>query len=145
MIRYAAPFAIFAFAFLASCNGPDRTPSEDVSNVATQAIQDDVAGIEQNVRLAAANKRIDALQAEVAALKVNPQTIEVALLKQRLEAVETAVYARGDDRPDQAAAAGKDTPPVIATKPKPARQAPLEARPARPATKGEQEAFAKGG
>ena len=73
MIRYVSRFAVAGLLGLAGCDSDSRSPSQAPSTVAQDvALEKDVSGIETTVRLAAANKRIDALQSEVDALKVNP-------------------------------------------------------------------------
>lgn len=153
MIKYAFPIASAALLLLAGCDGTnDKAQKAPNATAQDVGIEKDVAGIEENVRLAAANKRIDQLQAEVEALKVNPQTIDMAMLKQRVEAVEEAVYARADDRGSGATSEAKNAAPSTTTdtpvaKPtaKPASTRKTQPMPARSATKIEADTFAKGG
>lgn len=150
MTKFALRFASATLLCLAGCDG-DVLPRAKAGSTTTQdiAIEKDVSGIETGVRLAAANKRIDELEAQVEALKVSPQTVEITLLKQRLEAVELAVYEPRTDRTDadvavpQKANASKRAAEDV--KPAPVRKAAPEPKVSRPATKAEADAFAKGG
>lgn len=113
------------------------------------ALTEDTATIEQNVKLAAANKKIDELTADVDTLKINSQTIEFQLLKQRLEALEAIVYRRGGS-PAATDNAAKGTLPALeatnsSTSPSRVRKPVVVPGTIRPATKKETDAFAKGG
>jgi hypothetical protein len=82
---------------LALCGcGSQPHASKQEHRSATEAIERDVTAIEGGVRLAAANKRIDDLERQVADLKTNSQTIELDLLKARVETIETKIYAKTD-------------------------------------------------
>ena len=121
---------------LASCDADTRAASAPRSATTQEAaIEKDAASIEGGVRLAAANKRLEQLEAEVENLKTNPQSIELGLLKQRLEAVEKVVYSRDTDRPD-----ADDT-----TTSGPNRKSQPQSKASRVATKAEADAFTKGG
>lgn len=150
MTKFALRFASATLLCLAGCDG-DVLPRTKAGSTTTQdiAIEKDVLGIEAGVRLAAANKRIDELEAQVEALKVNPQTVDITLLKQRLEAVELAVYEPRADRTNANVADPKKVTPSKPTaddvKPVPVRKAAPEPKVSRPATKAEADAFAKGG
>jgi hypothetical protein len=150
MIRYSSCFAFATLLGLAGCDSDMRSPSKTPSKTAQDvALEKDVSGIEATVRLVAANKRIDALQYEVEALKVNPQIIEMTMLKQRLEAVELAVYAPNTNQQDPDAVSSKKLSAAkTATsevKPAQVRKISQESRASRVATKAEAEAFSKGG
>jgi hypothetical protein len=113
------------------------------------ALNEDTATIEQNVKLAAANKKINELTADVDTLKMNSQTLELQLLKQRLEALEAIVYRRGGS-PAATDNAAKGTLPALeatnsSTPPSRARKPIVVPSTSRPATKKETDAFAKGG
>jgi hypothetical protein len=100
---------------LALCGcGSQPHESKPEHRSATEAIERDVTAIEEGVRLAAANKRIDDLERQVADLKTNPQTIELDLLKARVEAVETKIYAKTDAGVPTSAALIVPTPRVDA-------------------------------
>jgi hypothetical protein len=112
------------------------------------ALTEDTATIEQKVKLAAANKKIDELTADVDTLKMNSQTIEFQLLKQRLEALEAIVYRRGGSS-DAAGNAAKGTLPALeetnsSTSRSRVRNPVVVPGTSRPATKKETDAFAKG-
>ena len=149
MIRYGSRFAFAVLLGLAGCDRDSRSPSRAPSTVAQDvALEKDVSGIETTVRLAAANKRIDALQSEVDALRVNPQTLDMTMLKQRLEALELVVYTSTDNHQDADAttasapsAAKAATSDVKSTQ---VRKGSRESRVSRAATKAEAEAFSKG-
>lgn len=153
MIKYGFHVASAALLLLAGCDGTGHKSQKAPNTTARDVgIESDVDGIEEKVRLAAANKRIDQLQAEVEALKVTPQTLDMAMLKQRVEAIEEAVYARADDRRSgatfeakKAAPSSTSDAPVAKPTAKPASARKTQPTPARPATKTEADAFAKGG
>ena len=85
------------FVPLALCGcGSQPHENKPEHRSAAEAIERDVTAIEGGVRLAAANKRIDELEHQVAELQTNPQTIELDLLKARVEALETRTYANTD-------------------------------------------------
>jgi len=123
MNRYAFALTSAASILLAGCGDGSRTPATapeaKPANSANMAIERDVATLKEDASIAAVNKRLDELEAEVSALKTNSQTIEIDLLKQRLQAVESTVYARDDYR---GAAAGTGQPaisaPSVGTAPK---------------------------
>jgi hypothetical protein len=113
------------------------------------ALTEDVAVIQQKVQLAAANKKINELTADVDTLKVNSQTLELQLLKQRLEALEAIVYRR-EGSPAATDNAAKGTLPALeatnsSTSPSRVRKPIVVPGASRPATKKETDAFAKGG
>lgn len=147
MIRYGSRFAFAVLLGLAGCDSDSRSPSKAPSTVAQDvALEKDVSGIETTVRLAAANKRIDALQSEVDALIVNPQTLDMTMLKQRLEALELVVYTSTNQDADTTTASASPsakaaTPDVKSTQ---VRNGSRESRVSRAATKAEAEAFSKG-
>jgi len=59
--------------------------------------EQDIARTQDSVRLALAEKRIAELQQKIAEMEVTPDSVEIDLLKGRLEAVEAKAYARQDD------------------------------------------------
>ncbi|RYF49163.1 MAG: hypothetical protein EOO38_08520 [Cytophagaceae bacterium] len=132
---------------LAGCDSDSRSPSKAPSTIAQDVeLEKDVSGIETTVRLAAANKRIDALQSQVDALRVNPQTLDMTMLKQRLEALELVVYTSTNQDADTTTASASPsakaaTPDVKSTQ---VRKGSRESRVSRAATKAEAEAFSKG-
>ena len=149
MIRYGSRFAFAVLLGLAGCDSDSRSPSKAPSTVVQDvALEKDVSGIETTVRLAAANKRIDALQSEVDALKVNPQTLDMTMLKQRLEAVELVVYTSTTNHQGADAGATSASPSAKAATPDvkstQVRKASRDSRVSRVATKAEAEAFSKG-
>jgi len=162
MIKFALTVALLSLLSLSGCDRVGQTPTK-ASSTTTQnvGIEADVAVMEQGVRLAAANKRIDELEARVEALKTNPQSIQVDLLKQRLEAIEKIVYARnyvGSDTvghvhsnsaPDRTGATVRPNATTVtsrtATDPKQQRKTTVKLPTSRPATTAEAEAFTKGG
>lgn len=161
MIKGQTTILLAILLNLPGCDNASRAPTKALKTTTQDVtIQKDVAAIEQGVRLAAANKRIDQLETEVENLKTNPQTLQLDLLKQRLEAVETKVYARDDDQPGQNKIAPAKPPPDRATsavrplvsaqrppavaEPKPVRKPVPFPAALRPATKAEAVAFAKG-
>lgn len=119
--------------------------------------EQDIARTEDSVRLSLAEKRIAELQQKIAEMEVTPQTVEIDLLKSRLEAVEAKAYAGADDLAvprDSAAPTGARAatptsrigagPATASTKResarKPLRLPQLEPSP-RPATDAEKAAF----
>lgn len=77
-----------AFGFpLAAC---DRNPAPRSARnaVAEDPVVQGIKQIESGVRLAAANKRIDELERRVGALEDTPEKLDLALLTQRMTALE---------------------------------------------------------
>lgn len=149
MIRYGSRFAFAVLLGLAGCDCDSRSPSKAPSTVAQDvALEKDVSGIETTVRLAATNKRIDALQSEVDALRVNPQTLDMTMLKQHLEALELVVYTSTNNHQDAdattASASRAAKAPTSDVKSTQVRKGSRESRVSRAATKAEAEAFSKG-
>lgn len=149
MIRYGSRFAFAVLLALAGCDSDSRSPSKAPSTVAQDvALEKDVSGIETTVRLAAANTRIDALQSEVDALRVNPQTLDMTMLKQRLEALELVVYTSTNNHQDADTTTASASPSAKAATPDvkstQVRKGSRESRVSRAATKAEAEAFSKG-
>ena len=149
MIRYGSRFAFAVLLGLVGCDSDSRSPSKAPSTVLQDvALEKDVSGLETTVRLAAANKRIDALQSEVDALRVNPQTLDMTMLKQRLEALELVVYTSTNNHQDAEAAAASASPSAKTATPDvkstQVRKGSQESRVSRVATKAEAEAFSMG-
>jgi hypothetical protein len=151
MTKCVPPISAAALLFLTACGPSSSMPAKPPNMTASHAaLIEDTASIEANVRLAAANKRIDDLTAEVDTLRTNPQTIELELLKQRLEALEAIVYKRESNSPKVADDAVKGTVPALgaansATVPPRVRKPAAALGSSRPATRDETDAFAKGG
>lgn len=59
--------------------------------------EQDIARTEDSVRLSLAEKRIAELQLKLAEMGATPESVEIELLKSRLDAVEAKAYARQDD------------------------------------------------
>lgn len=87
-----------AVAALVACDqqAPRTATPQRASAVSQELVTepDRVDAIEQRVRMEQTDKRIGELEAQVAELRDNPQTLQVDLLKKRLEAVEARVYAK---------------------------------------------------
>lgn len=152
MTRHAVAFTLITLLLLGGCERTSRVPST-VPDTAAQniAMEREVAGIEQGVRLAAANKRLDELEAEVETLKADQPSADVAALKQRLEAVESSVYAGNVGQPSVNEATAKKAAPssvgTSSTKPAPIKKSVPATKTAaviKPATKAEADAFAAG-
>jgi hypothetical protein len=60
-------------------------------------VEQDIARTEESVRLSLAEKRIVELQQKIAEMEITPDSVEIELLKGRLEAVEAKEYARQVD------------------------------------------------
>lgn len=103
--------------------------------MANMAIERDVASIKENAQIAAVNKRLDELEAEVSALKTNSQTIDIDLLRQRLEAVETVAYSRDPDQSAGVTGASAARNTASLATPAPITPKPNTTRKAVPATK----------
>ena len=145
MTPHASTYLFAALLLLVGCDTGDRTPSKRPDapqrpevGAANTAIERDVASIKENAQIAAVNKRLDELEAEVSALKTNSQTIDIDLLKQRLAAVETAAYSRDANQSAVVAnataarnTASLATPAPITPKPNATRKAVPETKTAR--------------
>jgi uncharacterized lipoprotein YajG len=143
--------AAAALLFLGACNIGSGTPSKSTKMVSgDEAIDRDASAIEVNVRLSAANKRIDDLEAKIEFLKTNSQSIDLELVKKRLEALEAKGYLSSDDNPSNAEMTNeaqttrselqKEKSSAL---PSLSRKSPVLPRLSRAATKDETDAFAK--
>lgn len=100
--------------FPAAC---DRQPGGDPAPRTTPAANAAMSGearqidaLETRIRLEQAEKRIADLERQVGELRDNPQTLDLDLLRKRLEAVEARVYATPPaDTPRNAGATGNTT------------------------------------
>lgn len=80
---------------LAACDrqpGTAPTP-RDAANSASGGEAEQIDALETRIRLQQAEKRIAELERQVGELRDNPQTLDLELLRKRLEAVEARVYA----------------------------------------------------
>jgi hypothetical protein len=144
-------FAAAALLSVGACNSGSGTPSKLTKTVAgDEAIDRDASAIEAKVRLSAANKRIDDLEAKTEDLKTNSQSIDLELVRQRLEALEAKVYLSGDDNPSTAGMPIKEQTnrsdlqeEKSSASPSRLRKSPVLSRPTRAATKDEADAFAR--
>ena len=64
---------------------------------AANSVEQDIARTRSDVRISIAEKRIAQLEKKLAEMEVTPETLEIDLLKSRLEAVEAKAYARQDE------------------------------------------------
>jgi hypothetical protein len=153
MTRNAITVAFAALLLLGGCERPSPTPSAAPDTAEQKvALEKEVAGMEETARLVVANKRLDELEAEVETLKADQSSADVAMLKQRLEAVELSVYSKDIDQPKTGAAAAKKPaalsvpakPPVKPVSDKTAAAGTKTSRVLKPATKADVEAFEKG-
>ena len=81
------------------CACDQRSPDTSLAarSEGVNSIAQDIARTESTVRLSMAEKRIALLEKKLAEMEITPQTVEIDLLKSRLEAVEAKVYARQDE------------------------------------------------
>ena len=84
---------ITALGCLILVSGCDRTSSPTPANatVAQDPIAADVDRMQADIRIAAANKRIDELERQVGALQATPDKLDLDLLTRRVEALEAKV------------------------------------------------------
>ncbi|WP_165911549.1 hypothetical protein [Sphingomonas sp. PP-CC-3A-396] len=82
--------AVLSFAILTSLGACDRDPKAPPSEngVVKDPVAGDVDRMEAEIRIAAANKRIDELERKVGALEATPEKIDLELLTQRVTALE---------------------------------------------------------
>jgi TolA-binding protein len=147
----ATATATAVLLFVGACNSGSGTPSKPTKMVVGDEVIDrDASAIEMNVRLSAANKRIDDLEAKIEVLKTNSQSIDLELVKQRVEVLESKVYLGTDDNSSKAEKANKkQTTRSYLQEEKPSalpsllRKSPVLPRLSRVATKDEADAFAK--
>jgi hypothetical protein len=153
MTKNAIIVASAALLLLGGCDRTNRTPSTAPNTVAQKvSLEKEVAGMEETARLAVANKRLDELEAEVETLKADQSSADVAMLRQRLEAVELSVYSKAIDQPNTGAArteeaASLSVPAKRSVRPvldKKAGAGVKTSRILKPATKADVEAFEKG-
>lgn len=113
---------------LTACGQPRSSDKPiEVGSNDKASVEQDIARTEDSVRLSLAEKRIVELQRKMAEMEATPESVEIELVKGRLEAVEAKAYARQDD----------PAPPVdyVTTTPTPTRATNLPSRTeARPAT-----------
>jgi TolA-binding protein len=90
-----------ALAFLTLLAGCDRRPAPAATPERNAAVgqdldteADQIAAIEKRVRLEQVEKRLAALEMEVGEMRTTPQSLELDLVKRRLEALEARVYAK---------------------------------------------------
>ena len=91
-ITQMVPLSLLCLLSLASC---DRAPapSSAKSAAAGDPIMQDVKEAEYEVRLTAANKRIEELERKVGALEATPEALDLDLLTQRVQALEVKAMA----------------------------------------------------
>lgn len=100
--------AILSLACLTLMAGCDQPPSSPVAKAkATQdPIAADVDRMEADIRIAAANKRIDELERQVGALQATPEKLDLDLLTRRVETLEAKA---GGDASSPGKPSGKTT------------------------------------
>lgn len=148
------------FAILIMVQGCDRVPKSPstVKAAGQNPLVRDVDQIESEVRLAAANKRIEELERKVDALEATPGKLDLDLLTQRVTALEVKANDAGALAPQ--AALPKEKPGASRSTGKAAARSDIDARrtPAststfklpdletrvRPATPAEAKAFSPG-
>ena len=156
-LRRWTPIALALCLCACDQRSPDVPPDPGAKEKAR--VEQDIARTEDGIRIAIAEKRIAQLEKTLAEIQVTPESVEIDLLKKRLEAVEAKVYAREDDpaapdagakpaaTPDRTATASPR--PSSATSAAPARResAPSRRSPSEPATRvatdAEKAAFAR--
>lgn len=103
--------ALLPSAILIAVPACDLAPKARTPQRATEqsTTEQDVDTFEADVRIAAANKRIDELERRVGALEATPEKLDLDLINQRVTALEVKVpqsvepspsALRSDDRPD---------------------------------------------
>jgi uncharacterized coiled-coil protein SlyX len=92
--------AFLSFACLVFMTGCDRSSLHAaVTNDAAQdAVTEDVNRMEAEVRIAAANKRIDELERQVGELQSNPEKLDLEVLTSRVAALEASQSGVAADR-----------------------------------------------
>lgn len=83
--RVALSFAVLVSA--GACDRIQKVP-ESKNASAVDPVAADIDRMEAEVRIAAANKRIDELERKVGALEATPEKIDLELLTQRVTALE---------------------------------------------------------
>jgi len=81
--RLSLPFV--CLIVLASC---DPAPKANTKSPAQKSIEADIGQVEEDVRLAAANKRIDELERQVAELQATPEKLDLQMLSKRVDLLE---------------------------------------------------------
>ena len=95
--RLSLPFV--CLIVLAGC---DPAPTANTKSPAQKSIEADVGQVEEDVRLAAANKRIDELERQVAELQSTPEKLDLQMLSKRVDLLEAVTQgsAAGQTRAD---------------------------------------------
>jgi TolA-binding protein len=95
--RLSLPFV--CLIVLAGC---DPAPTANTKSPAQKSIEADIGQVEEDVRLAAANKRIDELERQVAELQATPEKLDLQMLSKRVDLLEAVTQgsAAGQTRAD---------------------------------------------
>ncbi|MEG3167856.1 hypothetical protein U1737_06545 [Sphingomonas sp. LB3N6] len=118
--------ATTSLACLILVAGCDRasSPTPDKPKAAQDQIDADIDRIQTDIRIAAANKRIDELTRQVGALQSTPDKLDLELLTSRVEALEAKIYgaASSPDMPAEKSTSDSGQPSRSVSRPSDTRQ-----------------------